>query len=139
MGAHRRKAYNPAPSPEDESMKRAFWCASLLYVYDKDITNYVHSRSLLLLDRMLSASLGRPCAIQDEEFVPHVFLSSTPWSLMILIVMMSTCRPNAMTNGGIILIRGSDLNNLPTSLLLSHTSYARSSFTKSYPSFCAPS
>jgi hypothetical protein len=28
MGAHRRKNHNSVPTPEDESLKRAFWFAT---------------------------------------------------------------------------------------------------------------
>ncbi|KAF8557065.1 hypothetical protein OG21DRAFT_1435731 [Imleria badia] len=49
VGAHRRKSYNEAPSVEGELWKRAFWV-------------------LVLYDRQMSSSLGRPCAIQDEDF-----------------------------------------------------------------------
>ncbi|KAF8896036.1 fungal-specific transcription factor domain-containing protein [Infundibulicybe gibba] len=48
IGAHRRRAIGP-PTAEYELWKRAFWV-------------------LLLLDRSTSALLGRPCAIQDEDF-----------------------------------------------------------------------
>ncbi|KIJ13123.1 hypothetical protein PAXINDRAFT_14023 [Paxillus involutus ATCC 200175] len=50
VGAHRRKAYNSKPSADGELWKRAFWV-------------------LVTLDRQMSSSLGRPCAIQDEEYV----------------------------------------------------------------------
>ncbi|KAA1476286.1 hypothetical protein DENSPDRAFT_806972 [Dentipellis sp. KUC8613] len=49
VGAHRRKVYNPTRTVEDELWKRAFWV-------------------LVVLDRMMSAGLGRPCAIQEEDF-----------------------------------------------------------------------
>ncbi|KAI0052329.1 hypothetical protein FA95DRAFT_1601990 [Auriscalpium vulgare] len=49
VGAHRRKVYGAKLSVEDELWKRAFW-------------------SLVVLDRLMSASLGRPCAIQEEDF-----------------------------------------------------------------------
>lgn len=49
MGAHRRKSRDTVPTAEDETMKRAFW-------------------GLVVLDRILSAALGRPCAIQDEDY-----------------------------------------------------------------------
>ncbi|KAG1905387.1 fungal-specific transcription factor domain-containing protein [Suillus fuscotomentosus] len=49
VGAHRRKAYSHKPSVEEELWKRAFWV-------------------LVSLDRLVSSSLGRPCAIQDEDF-----------------------------------------------------------------------
>ncbi|RPD54024.1 hypothetical protein L227DRAFT_512443 [Lentinus tigrinus ALCF2SS1-6] len=49
MGAHRKKVYDSRPSVEGESMKRAFW-------------------ALIILDRISSFGLGRPCAIHDEDF-----------------------------------------------------------------------
>lgn len=49
VGAHRRKAYSRKPTVEEELWKRAFWV-------------------LVSLDRLVSSSLGRPCAIQDEDF-----------------------------------------------------------------------
>lgn len=49
VGAHRRKAYGHKPNVEEELWKRAFWV-------------------LISLDRLVSSSLGRPCAIQDEDF-----------------------------------------------------------------------
>ncbi|KAF8904482.1 fungal-specific transcription factor domain-containing protein [Gymnopilus junonius] len=48
-GAHRRKGHNQKVSPEDELLKRCFWC-------------------LICIDRLMSSFLGRPCAIHDEEF-----------------------------------------------------------------------
>ncbi|EKM51881.1 uncharacterized protein PHACADRAFT_262278 [Phanerochaete carnosa HHB-10118-sp] len=49
MGAHRGKSYSATPTVEEEQHKRAFW-------------------SLLYLDWAISPSLGRPCAIQHEDF-----------------------------------------------------------------------
>ncbi|TFK44394.1 fungal-specific transcription factor domain-containing protein [Crucibulum laeve] len=48
-GVHRRKGGTHKITAEDELMRRAFWC-------------------LLLTDRVMSSFLGRPCAIQDEDF-----------------------------------------------------------------------
>ncbi|THH12666.1 hypothetical protein EW146_g7482 [Bondarzewia mesenterica] len=48
VGAHRRKSYHLRPNVIDEMWKRAFWC-------------------IVLLDRMTSALLGRPRAIQDVD------------------------------------------------------------------------
>ncbi|KAK7466198.1 Gypsy retrotransposon integrase-like protein 1 [Stygiomarasmius scandens] len=48
VGAHRRKVSRPM-SVEDELWKRAFWV-------------------LVCMDRMVSTALGRPCAIQDEDY-----------------------------------------------------------------------
>ncbi|KAL1945623.1 hypothetical protein VTO73DRAFT_1625 [Trametes versicolor] len=49
LGVHRRKTYASMPKAQGELFRRAFWC-------------------LLMLDRILSFSLGRPCALQDEDF-----------------------------------------------------------------------
>ncbi|OSC99411.1 hypothetical protein PYCCODRAFT_1373263 [Trametes coccinea BRFM310] len=49
IGIHRQKTYQSMSKPEAESWKRAFWC-------------------LLSLDRHLGFGLGRPCALQDEDF-----------------------------------------------------------------------
>lgn len=49
VGAHRRKVYNSKLTVESELWKRAFWV-------------------LVTLDRSTSVSLGRPCAIQEEDF-----------------------------------------------------------------------
>ncbi|KIJ14786.1 hypothetical protein PAXINDRAFT_78504 [Paxillus involutus ATCC 200175] len=49
VGAHRRKAYSSKLSVEGELWKRAFWL-------------------LVTWDRQMSSTLGRPCAIQDEDF-----------------------------------------------------------------------
>ncbi|KAJ3505766.1 hypothetical protein NLJ89_g7247 [Agrocybe chaxingu] len=49
VGAHRRKIHTRPVTAEDELWKRAFWV-------------------LVCMDRSVSASLGRPCAIQDEDF-----------------------------------------------------------------------
>ncbi|KAJ3490460.1 hypothetical protein NLJ89_g11431 [Agrocybe chaxingu] len=48
-GAHRRKGNASKPTAEDELLKRAFWC-------------------LISIDRIMSSFLGRPCAINDEDF-----------------------------------------------------------------------
>lgn len=49
VGAHRRKVYGTSLTTEDELWKRAFWV-------------------LVALDRSASSGLGRPCALQDEDF-----------------------------------------------------------------------
>ncbi|PPQ66905.1 hypothetical protein CVT24_008520 [Panaeolus cyanescens] len=49
VGAHRRKVHDRPHTVEDELWKRAFWV-------------------LVCMDKMISAALGRPCAIQDEDF-----------------------------------------------------------------------
>ncbi|KAI0081014.1 hypothetical protein K474DRAFT_1672279 [Panus rudis PR-1116 ss-1] len=49
VGAHRRKAYGSVSTVESEHWKRAFWV-------------------LVAIDREMSMGLGRPCAIQDEDY-----------------------------------------------------------------------
>ncbi|TFK89351.1 hypothetical protein K466DRAFT_584659, partial [Polyporus arcularius HHB13444] len=49
VGAHRKKVYSASPTVEEELWRRAFWV-------------------LVALDRSSSFALGRPCAIQDEDF-----------------------------------------------------------------------
>ncbi|RPD72366.1 hypothetical protein L226DRAFT_546928 [Lentinus tigrinus ALCF2SS1-7] len=49
VGAHRKKVYSASPTIEEELWRRAFWV-------------------LVALDRSTSFALGRPCAIQDEDF-----------------------------------------------------------------------
>ncbi|KAF5374528.1 hypothetical protein D9615_009070 [Tricholomella constricta] len=49
VGAHRRKYDRNNLTMEDELWKRGFWV-------------------LVTMDRMVSSALGRPCAIQDEDF-----------------------------------------------------------------------
>ncbi|KAH6913531.1 fungal-specific transcription factor domain-containing protein [Coprinopsis sp. MPI-PUGE-AT-0042] len=49
VGAHRKRVNKSGPSADDELWKRAFWV-------------------LVCMDRTVSAALGRPCAIQDEDF-----------------------------------------------------------------------
>ncbi|CAA7269974.1 unnamed protein product [Cyclocybe aegerita] len=49
VGAHRKGTTDKPPTIERELWKRAFWI-------------------LLILDRMVSAALGRPCAILEEDY-----------------------------------------------------------------------
>ncbi|KZV68530.1 hypothetical protein PENSPDRAFT_653130 [Peniophora sp. CONT] len=49
IGAHKRRAYGAKPALEDELYKRSFW-------------------TLVYFDRTLSANMGRPCSIQEEDF-----------------------------------------------------------------------
>ncbi|KZV68531.1 hypothetical protein PENSPDRAFT_546674, partial [Peniophora sp. CONT] len=56
IGAHKRRAYGSKPTLEDELFKRSFW-----YVY-------LHVSALVHFDRTLSAGMGRPRCIQEEDF-----------------------------------------------------------------------
>jgi hypothetical protein len=49
VGKHRKRVYNSMDPAEAEQWRRTFWV-------------------LVVLDRLMSASLGRPCAIQEEDF-----------------------------------------------------------------------
>ncbi|VDC07913.1 unnamed protein product [Peniophora sp. CBMAI 1063] len=49
IGAHKQRAYGAKPALEDELYKRSFW-------------------TLVYFDRTLSANMGRPCSIQEEDF-----------------------------------------------------------------------
>ncbi|KAH9992246.1 fungal-specific transcription factor domain-containing protein [Russula compacta] len=49
VGKHRKRMYGTMDSVEAEQWRRTFWV-------------------LVVLDRLMSASLGRPCAIQEEDF-----------------------------------------------------------------------
>lgn len=72
VGAHRKKAYHNPPSPDEEQWKRAFWFVSLRR--NKRLlwfTNYAR-RILVIMDRWLSAELGRSCSIQEEECVQYM-------------------------------------------------------------------
>ncbi|VDC07914.1 unnamed protein product [Peniophora sp. CBMAI 1063] len=49
IGAHKRRAYGSKPALEDELYKRSFW-------------------TLVYFDRIVSAGMGRPRTIQEEDF-----------------------------------------------------------------------
>ncbi|KAI0030613.1 fungal-specific transcription factor domain-containing protein, partial [Vararia minispora EC-137] len=49
FGAHRKTSYGSKPTVEDELYKRSFWV-------------------LVCMDRWISMSTGRPCAVQEEDF-----------------------------------------------------------------------
>ncbi|KAJ8522471.1 hypothetical protein ONZ45_g984 [Pleurotus djamor] len=49
VGAHRRKVRSEKPTVHDELWKRAFWL-------------------LVIMDRMVSAFVGRPCALHEEDY-----------------------------------------------------------------------
>ncbi|KAI0360881.1 hypothetical protein OH77DRAFT_1418916 [Trametes cingulata] len=64
VGAHRQKTYATKDKIEAEQWKRAFWV-------------------LIVYDRMVSFNLGRPCALQDEDFdvEPVVECDDEYWDL----------------------------------------------------------
>ncbi|KAI0028714.1 fungal-specific transcription factor domain-containing protein, partial [Vararia minispora EC-137] len=49
IGVHRKKVYKTSPTADEELFKRCFWV-------------------LVCLDRWVSSTAGRPCAIQEEDF-----------------------------------------------------------------------
>ena len=68
-GAHRMRGHESLNNAESESWRRVFW-----YIHSSHtigITDLVGrcSRCLVFLDRYISSALGRPCAINDEEYV----------------------------------------------------------------------
>lgn len=69
VGAHRKKVYNTPHSVETELWKRAFWYVLKITIRSPRLTAFTYDRVLVALDRFSSAALGRPCAIQDEEYV----------------------------------------------------------------------
>lgn len=71
------------------------------YCPDHILWRSCYSRVLVCMDRMISSVLGRPCAIQDEEYVSplHWHRGLTP----LLLALMSTFLWNVMTSTGIIL------------------------------------
>jgi len=71
VGAHRRKVHNHTLTPEDELWKRAFWCVELA-CYLRNLLTGVY-RVLVCMERIVSSFLGRPCAIQDEEYETSMF------------------------------------------------------------------
>ena len=67
VGANRRRHTLTA---EDEQWKRAFWYFKFIHFnYLSFLTLNGVDRVLVCMDRMISAALGRPCAIHDEEYV----------------------------------------------------------------------
>ena len=67
VGVHRRKVHQHVPTAEDEQWKRGFWYVhSLSYLFR--LLNKI-CRVLVCMDRIISAALGRPCAIHDDEYV----------------------------------------------------------------------
>ncbi|KAI0373465.1 hypothetical protein BV20DRAFT_937863 [Pilatotrama ljubarskyi] len=64
VGAHRHKTYASMSKIEGEQWKRAFWV-------------------LITFDRIVSFNLGRPCALQDEDFdvEPMVECDDEYWDL----------------------------------------------------------
>lgn len=67
VGAHRRKVPSHKLTVEDEMWKRAWWFVFLL-CEPLNTALIQHLRFLVVTDRLMSSSMGRPCAIQDEEY-----------------------------------------------------------------------
>jgi hypothetical protein len=71
VGVHRRKVHDHTLTIDDELWKRAFWYVELTLLLWGQLNELY--RVLVCMDRMLSSSLGRPSAIQDEEYEPYLF------------------------------------------------------------------
>jgi hypothetical protein len=65
-GAHRRKVHQDVPTAEDEQWKRGFWYV-ILYPIISNLNKI--RRVLVCLDRIISAAMGQPRAIQDDGYV----------------------------------------------------------------------
>ena len=92
--------------------------------------NYVLSRVILSLDRHISSYAGRPCALQDEEFVPSTICLFT--RVKILVVLISTCHSSATMNIG-----NTDSSNQKTSRRLFHSSTAICDWSIFWHTLCA--
>lgn len=64
IGAHRKKSYGSCPTVESELFKRNFWYVTRS-LSSRGILTML--RTLVFMDKWLSAALGRPSAIQEEE------------------------------------------------------------------------
>jgi hypothetical protein len=65
VGAHRKRKTEGPMTVEDELWKRAFWSVVSSPLSLKNSSFY--TRVLVSIDRGVSAALGRPCAVHDEE------------------------------------------------------------------------
>ena len=134
-GIHRRKSHNHRPNAEDESARRAFWCAVSLI--DKMIMFVtICFRCLFCLDRIISSFTGRPCVIHSEECVHTKYHSSTIANSCILSDSMWNIPSSVMTSTGKprTLIRTS--NSLPGNLAQSQLSKLLSSCVRSSNLHC---
>ena len=68
-------------------------------------------RVLVCMDRMISAAMGRPCAIHDDEYVWFLYtfhlLPKSTFALALILIYLST----AMMSTGIIQIPNNDSSN----------------------------
>lgn len=71
VGAHRRKPPGNKHTVEDELWNRAFWSLSWSFCDSENLVmlTILMFRALVCIDRAISAAVGRPCAIQEEECV----------------------------------------------------------------------
>ena len=75
IGGHRKRVYNSMDLAEAEQWRRTFWCVTgTIFCSELFRDRLFFYRVLVVLDRMMSASLGRPCAIQEEEYVGLMLL-----------------------------------------------------------------
>ena len=66
IGAHKKKVYSDAPTAEDELFKRAFWSVPIVNMM-RFVRLTLFPRTLIWMDRWLSALQGRTCALLDDE------------------------------------------------------------------------
>jgi len=111
VGAHRRKTHKHELTAEVELWKRAFWFAAAI---SRLTSTELQFRVLIFMDRMVSASLGRPCAIQDEEYVNTIYVSA--FSLIHISASTSTYLLTVTTSTGITQIQPNVSSSLQTNL-----------------------
>ena len=127
VGVHRRKVHQHVPTAEDEQWKRGFWYVTTFYPILSDFSNKIFFvRVLVCMDRIISAAMGRPCAIHDDEYVCCRGLCMSVTSLTFLFpASTSNYLSTVMTSTGIIQIRNNDSSNLK----INHPKFR--------PSFCS--
>jgi hypothetical protein len=67
LGIHRKVVYSSKPNVQEEQWKRAFWYGCLTPSVRLALNHDV--RFLVTMDRWISMGLGRPAAMQSEEYV----------------------------------------------------------------------
>jgi hypothetical protein len=67
LGIHRKVVYSSKPNVQEEQWKRAFWYRCFA---PSALVSLNHGlRFLVTMDRWISMGLGRPAAMQSEEYV----------------------------------------------------------------------
>ena len=111
VGVHRRKVHQHVPTAEDEQWKRGFWYVILLSHLFPTLNKI--RRVLVCMDRLISAALGRPCAIHDDEYVFRMYACNPLPKYQAIFIPASTSNYllTVMTSTGIIQIRNNDSSN----------------------------